>query len=165
MLTVHVPADAEVYVNGARTMSRGSLRRYVSRNMLDGLDYTYNVRVVAQVDGRPVTESKQIRVRAGEMANLAFELRPAPAETSLTLHVPADARVYLGGQETTSRGTVRTFKTAEMRVGQAWTDYAVRVVVERNGRQEVKQQMIDLAAGENRELEFDFTIDKIASSR
>ncbi len=41
MLTVSVPADARVFVNGHATTSTGETRTYISRNLRPGATYTY----------------------------------------------------------------------------------------------------------------------------
>ena len=51
LLTVSVPADARVLVNGVPTRSTGDVRRYVSRNLNPGFSYTYEVTTEATVNG------------------------------------------------------------------------------------------------------------------
>lgn len=46
LLTVHVPADAEVYINGDPTRSTGSRREYVSFGLLPGKLYRYEVKAL-----------------------------------------------------------------------------------------------------------------------
>ena len=41
LLTVSVPADARVYINGKATSSTGSFRQYASPNLSQGKTYTY----------------------------------------------------------------------------------------------------------------------------
>ena len=47
--------------------------------------------------------------------------------TSLTLRVPADAKVFLAGNATGSTGEVRHFETATLAAGQVWRNYEVKV--------------------------------------
>ncbi|MDP6446176.1 MAG: TIGR03000 domain-containing protein, partial [Pirellulaceae bacterium] len=70
----------------------------------------------------------------------------------------------LAGVETKLTGAVRIFRTKQLSAGQKWSDYVVRVESERNGELETREQTIDLLAGEDRELKFDFT-DKVAEAR
>ncbi len=166
LLTVDVPNNARVLVNGIATRSKGDRRRYVSRNLTPGFDYTYEVKAQVMVDGTPVTQTKIVRLRAGQQARLAFDMNAqAQVETALTLHVPDGAKVYLAGNQTNGKGTVRTFRTKRLADGQAWSDYVVRVVVNENGVNRTKEEKITLRAGEQRELTFDFNVDKIASTR
>ncbi|MHB9076537.1 MAG: TIGR03000 domain-containing protein [Pirellulaceae bacterium] len=166
LLTVNVPADARVLVNGMSTRSTGDLRRYVSRNLNPGFDYSYEVTAEANIGGKVVTQTKMVNLRAGGQAELAFDLRAqAPVETALTIHVPSDARVFLAGNETRGNGSVRTFRTTKIDGGKAWSMYAVKVTVVRDGEDLTKEKTITLRAGDQAELTFDFEADKVADAR
>jgi uncharacterized protein (TIGR03000 family) len=172
-LVVSVPKDARVFVNDKATTSTGEIRRYVSNNLEPGYSYTYTLRAEMIVDGKTVTETKVIKVRAGETADLAFALNgedegkiaEQPGRTTLTLNVPADAKVYLSGTATQSAGTVREFTTAKLTNGQEWKDYTVRVEIERDGQKIAKEEHLTLRGGENRELSIDFDAPQVASTR
>ena len=56
-LTVSVPADAKVFVNGMATTSTGTTRQYVSRGLASGYSYSYEIRVEVTRDGRIVEEN------------------------------------------------------------------------------------------------------------
>jgi uncharacterized protein (TIGR03000 family) len=166
LLSVQVPADARVRVNGIPTRSTGELRRYVSRDLAPGFRYTYEVTAEVERNGQPVTQTKTVHLRAGEEIALAFDLSAGSAvETALTLHVPGDAKVFLAGNETKGTGPVRTFRTTKLAGGDAWSEYSVRVTVERGGEQLEKEERITLRGGERAELTFDFDVDKIAAAR
>ena len=156
LLLVAVPADAKVFVNGAATTSTGSLRRFVSRGLADGEVYDYTVKVVLD-DADDATElTKTVSVSAGDRSELSFiEEQPT---TSLTLRVPAEAKVWLAGNATGSTGDTRTFETTALAAGQVWQDYEIRVVTEIDGRERVISKVIDLAAGQTLELEVDPTV-------
>lgn len=164
LLSVRVPTDARVFVNNIPTRSAGEARKYVSQDLAQGFRYTYEVRAEADVDGQTVVQTKTVHLRAGESADLAFVFA-VPGETSLTLHVPHNAKVYLAGNETQGAGPVRTFRTTKLNPGATWADYGVRVVLDRDGQQLVETKMINLSAGEQRELTFDFDVDQVASAR
>ncbi len=164
LLVVRVPESARVYVNGRPTVSTGSERRYISRGLRPGLNYTYDVRVEALIDGQTLEETKTVQVRAGETARLEFDLAPRP-ETVLTLIVPEDARVTLAGHETSATGPVRVFRSRQLAAGQTWYDYRVEVRVERDGRTVVKEQRLTLKAGDQRELRFDFDLEDAVATR
>ena len=52
VLSVHVPNDAKVYVNGMLTRSTGSDRRYVSNGLRPGFNYTYEVRAITDATAK-----------------------------------------------------------------------------------------------------------------
>ncbi len=165
MLTVSVPKDARVFVNGVATKSLGEVRTYVSRGLSDGFKYTYEIRVETERNGKTVEEVKTVSLRAGDNTDVAFDLPQNDNETSLTLHVPADAKVFLGGNETSATGEVRTFSTSGLTAGQEWSNYKVRVEMVRNGEKVVREEVITLKAGDARTLRFDLDNEKVANAR
>jgi uncharacterized protein (TIGR03000 family) len=172
-VSVTVPSGAKIYVNGMATTSTGSNRQFISRGLKAGARYSYEVRAEIVRDGKTVTETKQVQLRAGENADLAFALSgeateqtagSEPVKTKLTVRVPAEAKLYLAGREMQSTGPVREFTTAQLQNGDVWSAYTVRVELERDGQILSKDQTISLAAGETRELTFDFDTDKVANA-
>jgi uncharacterized protein (TIGR03000 family) len=173
LLSVKVPADAKVFVNEHATTSTGADREYISRDLQAGAQYNYNVRVEFSRDGKNVSETKTVQLAAGKSGQLTFAEPAAPqtadnnatrtaeapsAETRTTLivHVPADAKLYLSGQETKATGPVREFSTTKLAAGAQWADYALRAVVDKDGQQQVREQMVSLKAGESREVTISF---------
>ena len=172
MLNVSVPADAKIFVNGAATTSTGSDRQFVSRGLSSGNKYAYEVRAEYEQDGKTVTQTKSVTLGPGEFANLAFsgDNNNAPvaagnkAKTKVTLHVPADAKVYLSGRETNSTGEVREFATSKLAPGAEWKNYTVRVVANVDGRDVSKEETITLTGGEDKDLSFNFNTNAVAST-
>ena len=151
-------------MNGIATTSTGTTRQYVSRGLMSGYNYSYEIRVEVTRDGRIVEETKSANLRAGENSDLAFNM-PVKSETTLTLHVPADAKVSLAGNPTNGTGPVRVFSTGGLETGKEWSSYKVVVTLDRNGETLTKEQTISLKAGDSRDLNFDFDGDKIADNR
>jgi uncharacterized protein (TIGR03000 family) len=154
ILAVRVPADAQVFVNGMLTRTPGVYRQYITRGLAPGSDYTYEVRVEVARNGRTYNDVRTVHLRAGGSTELAFRMDQSapvaslrPAETSLTLHVPEQARVVLEGRSTEVTGNVRTFVTRELRDGQRWEGYRVVVEFEQDGRVETSSKTIDLIGG------------------
>jgi uncharacterized protein (TIGR03000 family) len=170
VLTVRVPADARVFVNGLPTTSTGSLRRYVSNGLRAGYNYTYHIRAEIVRNGQTISDAKTVKLQAGDTSNVEFALNGSnsdpianqPVRTSLTLHVPADAKVYLSGNETRGGGEVRTFSTTKLATGQAWDNYVVRVEVERNGRTLSKEETVEIKGGDVRDLTIDLDALQVA---
>ena len=170
-LTINVPADAKVFVNGLPTTSTGTQRTYVSRNLTPGQSYTYEVRAEVVRDGQTISDVKTVRLTAGQEYAAAFNMEQAaekiasqPAKTTLTLRVPTDAKVILAGRETNTPGEVREFTTTKLALGTKWDDYKIVVQVERNGRTVSQDKTISLVAGETREMAFDFDSPQVAAS-
>lgn len=167
ILTVQVPQNTKIYVNGVPTKSTGSMRRYVSRNLTRGFDYTYEVRAESIANGQRSVQTKTVHLRAGQMAELAFDAASSSStvETALTVNVPGDAKVYLAGSEAPGKGIQRTFRTTKLAAGDAWKDYVVRVEVKRDGRTLNQEKKITLNAGDSRDLTFQFEVDRLADAR
>jgi len=162
LLVVELPADAKVFVNGDKTAATGGVRRFLSRGLAKGQEYEYSIRMVVDRDGVAHEETKVVALAAGSRATVSFMAKEASTasrqvakKTSLTLHVPADAKVWLAGNETSSRGQTRLFETATLRDGQTWRNYEIRVVTTVEGKEQVVVKTIDLAAGSQIELALD----------
>jgi len=80
-------------------------------------------------------------------------------ETTLTLIVPADAKLLLGGNEIESEGEVRIFQTNELSKGDAWKKYQIEVI----SGEESQKKTISLKAGESKSITFEFE-DKVATN-
>lgn len=157
ILEVALPAEAKVYVNDNLTSTPGDLRRYVSRNLLEGEVYTYEVRAEVMRDGEVVAQTKVIDLAAGTEKRIQFDFEPVESVvTTLKLNVPENARVTLSGVETNMTGPQRVFTSNQLRKGESWSDYQVVVEYEQDGQTLRREQTIDLAAGEVRELDFEF---------
>ena len=161
VLAVRVPADARVFVNGLETSSTGSYRQYASRNLKPGSSYNYEVRAEVVRNGEPVTETKTATISAGNSAELAFDfggdaVELEPAETSLTVRLPAEAKLYLAGRETRAKGEVRQFTTTNLGNGGRWTSYQVRATLERDGETLVREETVTIEAGKQQELTVSF---------
>jgi uncharacterized protein (TIGR03000 family) len=175
MLTVAVPGDAKVTINGHPTSSDGTVRQFKSRGLKEGYAYTYVVNVTYNnIEGQAKSESKSVKLRSGDVARVEFEA-PKPVEpvapqpipedivTVVRLHVPADAKVSLAGNATNGSGTIRTFRTKQLKPGQQWAGYTVRVTTLKSGQPATKQRTVDVVAGSTTELTFNFDEDSIAS--
>jgi uncharacterized protein (TIGR03000 family) len=83
LLTVWVPYEAQVTINGTQTKSVGSRRQFVSYGLQPGYSYTYQVVAKIMREGKEYTESKTISVTAGDRSGVAFGFNnpPAPPES------------------------------------------------------------------------------------
>ena len=72
VLTVYVPYDAKVTINGLETRACGSRRRFVSCGMKPGLSYKYVVNAQVVRDGWVVEDTRTIVLTAGQNTGVAF---------------------------------------------------------------------------------------------
>jgi uncharacterized protein (TIGR03000 family) len=80
LLTILVPADAKVVINGLQTKSTGSKREYVSYGLKPGFSYKYVIEAEVVRDGKVVRETKEVALTAGATDRVAFGFAPQPAE-------------------------------------------------------------------------------------
>jgi uncharacterized protein (TIGR03000 family) len=171
LLTVSVPLDASVVVNGYKTQAVGLVRQFKSRGLKPGFVYTYVVDVTYTVDGSELTESKSVKLRPGtseliEFAastTVAVETENQDLTTVVQLHVPADAKITLAGNVTDGDGELRTYRTHQLTAGEVWSGYTVRVTTEINGKAVSKERTLDLVAGSTNDLTFEFGVNELAS--
>ncbi len=126
-LTLDVPEDARVTINDRLTSLAGRERTFVIPGAEPEAQYEFDIRVEFERDGQTVTETKQVALRGGQVSSLAFDpgdqstqLASAdePVSTTVTLHVPEEARVYLDGHEMKQTGwnsSIRDDQTASRR--------------------------------------------------
>ena len=179
MMTIKVPSDAVVTVNDRETESGGELRQFMSKGLKEGYVYTYVVKVEYELDGETKVDTKSVDLRPGDVEQIEFDV-PAALRTGeqqedhsvsnddvitvVRLNVPADATVSLAGNQTTGSGTVRTFRTKQLKQGQQWDDYAVQVTADVQGQSVTKERTVNVQAGSVIELTFDFE-DTIIAAR
>jgi uncharacterized protein (TIGR03000 family) len=82
-LTIWVPEDAKVFVNGHATTSTGSRRQYVSYGLKPGLSYNYEVRAEVIRDGQAIFETRSIMLTAGSRSALAFNFDKSKSDAGL----------------------------------------------------------------------------------
>jgi uncharacterized protein (TIGR03000 family) len=66
-LVAHVPDNAQVWVEDDATTSRGALRTYQSPPLTPGKSYFYTVRVAWVENGKVVSQSRHVPVKAGDV--------------------------------------------------------------------------------------------------
>lgn len=163
-LTVDVPSGAKVLVNGNTTKSSGAVRHFVSRDLDPKESYRFEVQASYEVDGKEVTQTKTVIARAGSKESVVFDPSASddPVETTLTLSVPEGASVVLANNSTKSDGSTRVYRTKQLKVGEAWEDYKIKVTF--NGI--TKEKTIRLIGGDKLEMTFNFAdmqANKVAS--
>jgi len=83
LLTVWVPYDAVVTVNGLKTRSTGSRRSYMSTGLRPGFRYKYVVHATVIRDGQPLQDTRTVFLTAGDRTSVAFGFNPRLMEEEL----------------------------------------------------------------------------------
>jgi len=72
-ITVRLPAGARLIVDGAPTRSTSATRSFVTPELERGKDFHYTLEAQIVQNGKPVTLSKRVAVRAGEESQVTFD--------------------------------------------------------------------------------------------
>ena len=72
LLTIWVPSDAKVFVNGYETRTTGNQRRYVSHGLKEGNTYKYEIRAQVVRDGKVLEETRNVYLTSGAREGIAF---------------------------------------------------------------------------------------------
>jgi uncharacterized protein (TIGR03000 family) len=90
ILRVRVPADAELWFDGARTVQRGAARQFVTPPLEDGRNFSYEVRARWSENGKVVERVETVRVHPGDRLTVDL-LAPATGEDAPSLAMPRKA--------------------------------------------------------------------------
>jgi len=83
-ISVTVPESAKVYINGYETKMPGVNRKYVVNDLEPGRSYDYEVRIVAQANGRTIEEMQYVTLATGQQGMVAFgKPQPQPQSDSM----------------------------------------------------------------------------------
>jgi uncharacterized protein (TIGR03000 family) len=69
---VHVPADAELWIDGQPTTQRGETRTFETPQFAVGRGFSYELRARWMEDGKPVDETRRVELQPGERQVLDF---------------------------------------------------------------------------------------------
>jgi uncharacterized protein (TIGR03000 family) len=71
-LSVQVPAEAEVWLEGAKTQQSGPTRTFVSPPLERGADFAYEIRARWREKGREVEQTQTVVVHTGDRLTVTF---------------------------------------------------------------------------------------------
>ena len=82
ILTVWVPYDAKVSINGLETKSTGSRRQFVSFGLKSGLTYKYVVKAQVVRNGQTQEDTRTVTLTAGQVTAVAFGFNVAAQQVA-----------------------------------------------------------------------------------
>ncbi len=141
---------AQLYADGQLIKESGSSRTFVSPELQPGRDYYYTLKVKRTRDGKAVTQSKRVYVRAGQTARVDFT---ATATARVTVRLPKDARLTVDGVPFPSPSTTRTFETPRLDAGRQYY-YTLRAEVVREGQPRAASRRVVVEAGKDVQVDF-----------
>ena len=155
VLSIALPKDAMVYINGKLTKTKGTVRNYVARRLAADQEQSYQIKAILERDGKKLIRTQTVRMKPGVTQTVELDFDKA-VTTLLAIKVPENAKVRLCGAETSATGERRFFETSKLKDGESWDNYEIEVVVDRNGKEVVARKKLKLHAGESRSIVFDF---------
>jgi uncharacterized protein (TIGR03000 family) len=72
-LNLTVPVDAQIWFDDSPTSQTGTARSYLSPPLDQGHEYTYQIRMQWKQDGKDLTQTKPVKVHAGDVINLVLD--------------------------------------------------------------------------------------------
>ena len=85
-LSVFVPPDAKLMVNGKLTTSTGPIRSFISPPIVPGYHYIYEVTATWEENGKTIIHSKEVIVTAGSHASVIMD--PGAGKGPISTPVP-----------------------------------------------------------------------------
>jgi uncharacterized protein (TIGR03000 family) len=73
-IVVSLPADAKLTVDGVATRSTSEIRSFVTPTLAAGRTFQYTLAAEVVRNGRPIVETRNVTVRAGQTSNVVFTL-------------------------------------------------------------------------------------------
>ena len=71
-VNLRVPSDSKVWFDGNQTNQTGMTRSFQSPPVATGREYAYQIRVQWKQDGKDITQTREIKVHAGDVINLTL---------------------------------------------------------------------------------------------
>jgi len=152
-LVIHLPADAKLYANGQLTGLSSSERIFMTPTLEKGRDFQYSLKVEYARNGKTVTDTRNVRVRAGEESFVEFGAQAPSVISNIRFVAPEGANVYVDGNRQALPAGTREFKTPELAPGAEYA-YQFRAEVTKNGKKFEQTQRVVFKAGEPVTVDF-----------
>jgi uncharacterized protein (TIGR03000 family) len=151
-VVVKAPLDVHVTVNGKPAERTKAEQVFTTPNLEPGRTYSYEFQAEAIRDGKAVTRTRKVIVKAGQESKADFsDLTQADGPAHVTIAAPTDARVTVDGVEIPA--TARAFNTPALEAGRKYY-YTVKMALTRDGRAVNDSKHVVLESGKDVTVEF-----------
>jgi uncharacterized protein (TIGR03000 family) len=159
-VTIQVAEGAKLTIDGKAIAMTGTTQTFFTPELDPSRVYFYEMKATAKKDGKELSANKKVAVRAGEKVKVDLrELKPwkAPSpekeEASLSVKLPADARLYVDGVLCPLDSSERNFETPPLEKGKQFT-YTLKAEVVRDGKTLSETKRVPVEAGQQVSVEF-----------
>jgi uncharacterized protein (TIGR03000 family) len=157
VVAVKLPADAKLYADGQLTQLTSSERLFHTPTLSAGQRYQYELKVEYSREGKPVSDSKTVYVKAGERTEVEFadkgKIDEKKVSSQVTVLVPSDAKLIVDQTPNELTGSKREFRTPALPQGKEFS-YTFRAEIVRDGKKEGQTQVVVFKAGESVKVDF-----------
>jgi uncharacterized protein (TIGR03000 family) len=160
-VVVKAPAGVRLTVNDQPTALSKTEETFTTPRLQPGLPYSYVFKAEAVREGKPITVTRRVTVRAGEESRVdltdMMKAEPpnrVPADVArVTVLLPADARLSVDGVPLRSGSAKRTFDTPKIEPGRSY-HYTFTAEVVRDGQTYTRDRRVDVEAGKDVTVDF-----------
>lgn len=153
-VVVQAPLDVTITVNGQATNRTATEQTFTSPALEPGETYAYLFRAEATRNGRTVTRTQRVSVRAGEESRVDFtDMNSGGSPARVRVKLPADADLYVDGVQVPLTSDVRSFQTPKLEAGRSYY-YTLKADVVRDGRTVSATKRITVEPGKETNVEF-----------
>jgi uncharacterized protein (TIGR03000 family) len=154
-VVVKAPTDVKVTVNGQVTSRRSTEEEFQTPELKPGFLYSYVFQAEVVREGKPVTRTQRVTVRAGQRSLVDFnDLRAGNVETAtVKVVLPPAARLYVDGKHIPTTSASSTFETPRLDPGRVYR-YNLEVRFTGSQQSEVLAEKVLVEAGKEVTVDF-----------
>jgi uncharacterized protein (TIGR03000 family) len=159
-VTIQVAEGSKLTIDGKAIAMTSATQTFVTPQLDPSRVYFYEMKASAKKDGKELSANKKVAVRAGEKVTVDLrDLKPwkAPApekdQASLSVKLPADAKLYVDGVLCPLESAERIFETPPLEKGKQFT-YTLKAEVVREGKTTSETKLVPIEAGQQVSVEF-----------
>jgi uncharacterized protein (TIGR03000 family) len=150
---IKAPVEMVIRINGETIKHDQDEMTYRTPQLEMGQAYTYEVQTEIMKEGKPVKETKQVSVKAGQQTVMDFTPKKKSATALVTLKLPEGARLFVDGAPYALPVGQRTFTTPALNAGETY-HYNLKAEMEQAGKIITETQRVNVMAGKQVTVEF-----------
>jgi len=161
-VTIQVAQGSKLLVDGKEINLTSSTERFLTPELDPSRIYFYEMKATAKQDGKELSASKRVAVKAGE--KVAVDLRdlkgwtlPTPEQeevAKVTVKLPENAELYVDGVRLPQFSGERTFNSPPLTRGQTF-HYTFKAEIKREGKTLSDTQKVSVQAGKTVSVNFE----------